>query len=111
MVVQRDDAATCLDTPSGTGFMGRSSMACSTAARLESAICSAAALATSPHRPNAPWVRLFGRESLPAVRAVTTSLRQRCRWVRVVVATTSLGGAPESGQVVTGRQVGQECSE
>ena len=32
--------------------------------------------------------------------AVTTSLWQPCRWVRVVAATMSLGGSPEAGQVV-----------
>jgi hypothetical protein len=41
---------------------------------------------------------------------VTTSLWQRCRRVRVVVAMTSLGESPEAGQVVPGRQTGQERS-
>ena len=43
--------------------------------------------------------------------AVTTSLWQPRRLVRVVVATTSLGGSPEAGQLVTGRQAGQACPE
>src|SRR3984957_17681543 len=58
--------------------------------------------------------RLWLRECLPVAGggvAVTTSLWHPRRWVRVVVATTSLGRSPEAGQAGTWRHEGQERRE
>src|ERR1700722_2781092 len=54
--------------------------------------------------------RLWLRECLPVAGggvAVTTSLWHPRRWVRVVVATTSLGRSPEAGQGGAWRHEGQ----